>query len=89
VGNGYDTKSSMRTPDQRDQRTWVRDPFLFGMALAFLSAVTIILAVAGRVFGDPALMALAVVSVGPAMWLFYQRDKALSGGSARGQSRRR
>lgn len=78
----------MRTPDQRNQRTWVRDPFLFGMALAFLSAITIILAVAGRVFGDPALMALAVVSVAPAFWLFYQRGKALSGGSARGPSRR-
>jgi hypothetical protein len=78
----------MRTPDQRNQRAWVRDPSLFGMALVFLSAITIILAVAGRVFGDPALMALAVVSVAPALWLFYQRGKALSGG-APGPSRRR
>ncbi len=79
----------MRTPDQRNQRLWVRDPFLFGMALAFLSAITIILAVAGRVFGDPALMALAVVSVGPAFWLFYQRSKAQGASPPRGQTRGR
>jgi hypothetical protein len=59
------------------------------MALAFLSTITIVLAVAGRVHGDPALMALAVVSVAPAIWLFYQRGKAFSGGSAPGPSRRR
>ncbi len=79
----------MRRPDQRNQRVWVRDPFLFGMALAFLSSITIILAVAGRMFGDPALIALAVVSVGPAFWLFYQRSKALAANPPASRSRRR
>lgn len=79
----------MRTPEQRNQRLWVRDPFLFGMALAFLSSITIILAVAGRMFGDPALVVLTVVSVVPAFWLFYQREKAQSGRPRDGGARRR
>jgi hypothetical protein len=45
------------------------------MSLAF---VTIALAVTGRLFGDPALIGLAVVTTFPAFWLFYQRERALA-----------
>jgi hypothetical protein len=51
---------------------------LFCLALLSLASVTIALAVTGRLFGDPALIVLAIFSTFPAFWLFYQRDRALS-----------
>jgi hypothetical protein len=51
--------------------------------------VTISLAITGRLFGDPALIGLAVVSTFPAFWLFYQRQRALTGGHPKDQYRRR
>ena len=69
----------MRTPDQRHPRAWVRDPFLFGSALTILAMVTIALAISWRVSGEPALIGLAVFSVIPAFWLFYQRGQATAG----------
>jgi hypothetical protein len=56
----------------------MRDPFLFALALLSLGFVTIALAVTGRLFGDPALIGLAVVSTFPAFWLFYQRERAMT-----------
>ena len=79
----------MRSPDDRKRRAWVRDPFLFGMALVFLGLVTVVLAVTGRLFSDPALLGLAVVSVVPAFWLFYQRSRALGSGRPNDRGRRR
>jgi hypothetical protein len=79
----------MRPPNQRSRRAWVRDPFLFGMALTSLSFITIVLAVTGRLFGDPALLALAVVSVAPAFWLFYQRGQAMARSGPPDRTRRR
>ena len=79
----------MRTPNQRERRAWVRDPFLFGMALVFLGLVTVTLAVTGRLFGDPALMGLAAVSVLPAFWLFYQRGRVMGSGRSNDRGRRR
>ncbi|HYU18301.1 MAG TPA: hypothetical protein VEQ11_06355 [Chloroflexota bacterium] len=79
----------MKTSDQRKSREWVRDPFLFGMALILLAFVTVTLAVTGRVFGDPALIGLAVVSVAPAFWLFYQRGQAMAGRQPNQRPRRR
>lgn len=79
----------MRTPDRRNRRPWVRDPFLFGMALAVLGFITITLAVTGRLFGDPTLIGLAVVSVLPAFWLFYRRGQATAGGRPNDRVRRR
>lgn len=66
----------MRTSDRRERRAWVRDPFLFGMALLLLGFVTVTLAITGRLFGDPTLIGLAVLSVAPAFWLFYRRGQA-------------
>ena len=76
-------------PDRSDRRVWVRDPFLFGMALTLLALVTISLAVSGRLFGDPALIGLAIISVVPAFWLFYQRGRALASGGPHDRPRRR
>jgi hypothetical protein len=66
----------MPSRESRSQRAWMRDPFLFALALFSLGFVTIALAVTGRLFGDPALIGLAVVSTFPAFWLFYQRERA-------------
>ena len=79
----------MRPPERRHPRTWTRNPFLFTLALAFLGFVTVVLAVTGRVRDEPALLALAVVSVIPAFWLFYQRSQALADGAPRERRRRR
>jgi short subunit fatty acids transporter len=68
----------MRTPERRHPRTWTPDPFLFTLALTFLGFVTVVLAVTGRLRDEPALLVLAVVSVVPAFWLFYQRAQALA-----------
>ena len=68
----------MRNPESRRSRGWLRDPFLFALALMSLAFVTIALAVTGRLFGDPALIGLAVVTTFPAFWLFYQRERALT-----------
>ena len=78
----------MRTPERRHPRAWTRDPFRFTLALTFLGFVTVILAVTGRVFNDPALYALAAVSVAPAFWLFYQRSRALADRAPRDRRRR-
>ena len=78
----------MRTPERRHPRAWTRDPFLFTLALTFLGFVTVVLAVTGRILNDPALIALAVVSVIPAFWLFYQRSQVLAGPAPRGRRRR-
>ena len=67
-----------RRPDRNNRRVWIRDPFLFGMAMTLLGFVTVALAVTGRLFGDPALIGLAVISVVPAFWLFYQRGRSLA-----------
>lgn len=66
----------MQSHESRPRRTWMRDPFLFGLALLSLALVTIALAVTGRLFGDLALIGLAVASTLPAFWLFYQRERA-------------
>ncbi len=68
----------MRNHESRQRRNWMRDPFLFALALMSLAFVTIALAVTGRLFGDPALIGLAVVTTFPAFWLFYQRERALT-----------
>ena len=79
----------MRTQESRPRRPWTRDPFLFSLALLSLALVTIALAVTGRLFGDPALIGLAVLSIGPAFWLFYQRERSRAPGSRAGRGRRR
>ena len=53
----------------------MRDPFLFTLALSSLAFITVALAITGRLFGDPALIGLAVISTFPAFWLFYQRER--------------
>ena len=68
----------MRNHESRPRRPWMRDPLLFSLALLSLAFVTIALAVTGRLFGDPALIGLAIASTVPAFWLFYQRDRALT-----------
>ena len=78
----------MRTPERRHPRAWTRDPLLFALALTFLGSITVVLAVTGRVREEPAFIALAVVSVVPAFWLFYQRSQALAERAARGRRRR-
>jgi hypothetical protein len=79
----------MRMPDKRKRRPWVRDPFLFAMALGLLGTITIGLAITGRLFGDPALIGLAVASVLPAFWLFYQRGRTAASGRPNDRARRR
>ena len=50
---------------------------------------TLALAITGRLFGDPALIGLAVVSIFPAFWLFYQRERVIDAGRANDRLRRR
>lgn len=69
----------MPSRESRQPRAWIRDPFLFASALVALAFVTVSLAITGRLFGDPALIGLAVVSTCPAFWLFYQRQRAFDG----------
>ena len=69
----------MPNREPRSPRTWMRDPFLFALALISLALTTVALAITGRLFGDPALIGLAVVSTAPAFWLFYQRQRVLEG----------
>jgi hypothetical protein len=69
----------MPSRESRPPRAWMRDPYLFALALVLLAFVTVALAITGRLFGDPALIGLAVVSTFPAFWLFYQRQRALDG----------
>ena len=71
----------MPSRESRNQRAWTRDPFMFTLALLSLAVTTVALAVAGRVLSDPALIGLAIVSTFPAFWLFYQRERALAGGT--------
>jgi hypothetical protein len=40
-------------------------------------------------FGDPALIGLAVISTFPAFWLFYQRERAVAAGRPNNRLRRR
>ena len=79
----------MPSRESRGDRTWMRDPFLFTLALAALACVTLALAITGRMFGDPALIGLAVVSIFPAFWLFYQRERSTAGGRPNDRLRRR
>ena len=69
----------MPSRESRQPRAWLRDPYLFALALTLLAFITVALAVTGRLFGDPALIGLAVVSTFPAFWLFYQRQRAFDG----------
>ncbi|MCC7370123.1 MAG: hypothetical protein IT306_16985 [Chloroflexi bacterium] len=69
----------MPNRDSRHPRAWMRDPFLFALALMSLAFITVVLAIAGRLFNDPALIGLAVVSTCPAFWLFYQRQRVVEG----------
>ncbi len=73
-------KPERQTTGPKKRGPWMGDPFLFGMMLALLGLVTVSLAITGRLFGDPALIGLAVLSVPPAFWLFYKRGRALAGG---------
>lgn len=70
----------MSSREPRNQRTWLRDPFLFTLSLLSLACVTISLAITGRLFNDPALIGLAIISTFPAFWLFYQRQRVMTGG---------
>jgi hypothetical protein len=67
----------------------MRDPFLFALALLSLALVTVALAITGRLFGDPALIGLAVISTAPAFWLFYQRERQLTSGRSNDRVGRR
>jgi hypothetical protein len=67
----------------------LRDPFLFTLSLTSLAFVTVALAVTGRLFGDPALIGLAVISTFPAFWLFYQRERVLAASRSNNRLRRR
>jgi hypothetical protein len=67
----------------------MRDPLLFTLAILSLACITIALAVTGRLFGDPALIGLAVFSTLPAFWLFYQRERVLAAGRPNERLRRR
>jgi len=62
---------------------------LFALAVLSLAFITIALAVTGRLFGDPALIGLSVISTFPAFWLFYQRERALAAGPTKDRLRRR
>lgn len=72
----------MPSRESRNPRAWTRDPFLFTLAMLALALVTIALAITGRLFGDPALIGLAVISTFPAFWLFYQRERSITSGRA-------
>jgi hypothetical protein len=79
----------MPSRESRQPRTWMRDPYLFALALVMLAFITVALAIPGRLFGDPALIGLAVVSTFPAFWLFYQRQRAVENSRAPDRFRRR
>ena len=79
----------MPSRESRPQRPWLRDPFLFTLAVLSLAFVTIALAITGRLFSDPALIGLAVVSICPAFWLFYQRERVIASGGSNDRLRRR
>ena len=79
----------MPSRESRNQRSWMRDPFLFTLALLSLACTTIALAITGRLYGDAALIGLAVLSTFPAFWLFYQRERSISAGRANDRLRRR
>ena len=79
----------MPSRESRTERAWMRDPFLFALALASLAFVTVALAITGRLFSDPALIGLAVISTFPAFWLFYQRERSITSGRANDRVGRR
>lgn len=79
----------MSSREPRNQRAWLRDPYLFALSLLALACVTISLAITGRLFDDPALIGLAIVSTFPAFWLFYQRERTGTGGHTNDPYRRR
>ena len=79
----------MPSRESRGHRAWMRDPILFTLALLSLAVITVALAITGRLFGDPALIGLAVISTFPAFWLFYKRERSLSAGGANDHLRRR
>jgi hypothetical protein len=79
----------MPSRESRKERAWMRDPFLFALAVLSLAFITVALAISGRLFGDPALIGLAVVSTFPAFWLFYQRERVLAAGRSNDRLRRR
>ena len=79
----------MPSRESRGDRVWLRDPFLFTLSLTSLAFVTVALAVTGRLFGDPALIGLAVISTFPAFWLFYQRERVLAANRSNNRLRRR
>ncbi len=51
-----------------------RDRFFFTMSLGFLAFTTWVLAVTWWLVGDPLLLALTILSIAPAFYLFYLRD---------------
>jgi hypothetical protein len=51
-----------------------RDPFLFLLCLGALAFITWAFALTWWVTGSTGLLALALVSVAPAIFLFYLRD---------------
>jgi hypothetical protein len=79
----------MPNRESRNHRAWMRDPFLFTLAMLSLACTTIVLAITGRLYGDVALIGLAVLSTFPAFWLFYQRERSISAGRANDRLRRR
>ena len=79
----------MPSRESRNPAAWTRDPFLFTLALLSLAFITIALAITGRLFSDPALIGLAVVSTFPAFWLFYQRERSIAASRANDRLRRR
>ena len=79
----------MPSRESRHPRAWMRDPYLFTLSLTALAFITVALAITGRLFGDPALIGLAVVSIFPAFWLFYQRERVMAAGPTNDRLRRR
>jgi hypothetical protein len=79
----------MPSRESRNHRAWMRDPFLFALAVLTLASITVALAITGRMFGDPALIGLAVVSTVPAFWLFYQRERVMTTGRSNDRVSRR
>ena len=73
-GRGRATPPASQSSRFRDRLR--RDPFLFALCLGFLAFTTWALAVSWRLLGDPSLLALAVISVLPAFYLFYLRDSS-------------
>jgi hypothetical protein len=79
----------MPSRESRNQPGWLRDPFRFALAVLSLAFITLALAITGRLFGDPALIGLAVISTFPAFWLFYQRERVIASGGSNDRLRRR